>query len=243
MVQTPTSTPRKLSKVEGIKERSNFLLEPVATEIALDTTHFSEDGIQILKFHGSYQQDNRDNRVKGQEKDYQFIYNYAMNDDSILSLKILERDYDHEFRKILRNKMNENKTDFILNKYNFEKHKKYYSYNNICSLLLTENIIHFTKFNKGNYLFCWFGYNLEKAGRYKIVFDLKSNRNLNYYNFIKTHHPVQLYNIGTNRLINEWNYVQVYVNINSPDLLVFIFDDYNDKISLEIRNISIELLD
>jgi sulfite reductase (ferredoxin) len=64
---------KKASKVEGIKERSQFLLEPVATELAQDTTHFSEDGIQILKFHGSYQQDNRDNRVKGQEKDYQFM--------------------------------------------------------------------------------------------------------------------------------------------------------------------------
>lgn len=64
---------KKRSKVEGIKERSNFLREPVATELQQDTTHFSEDGIQILKFHGSYQQDNRDNRVKGQEKDYQFM--------------------------------------------------------------------------------------------------------------------------------------------------------------------------
>ncbi|WP_353929814.1 sulfite reductase, ferredoxin dependent [Okeanomitos corallinicola TIOX110] len=64
---------RPPSKVEGIKENSNFLLEPVATEILEDTTHFSEDAIQILKFHGSYQQDNRDNRVKGQEKDYQMM--------------------------------------------------------------------------------------------------------------------------------------------------------------------------
>ncbi|MFM6366657.1 MAG: sulfite reductase, ferredoxin dependent, partial [Dolichospermum sp.] len=66
-------TNRKPSKVEGIKENSNFLREPVATEILQDTTHFSEDAIQILKFHGSYQQDNRDNRVKGQEKDYQMM--------------------------------------------------------------------------------------------------------------------------------------------------------------------------
>ncbi|HEY9604058.1 MAG TPA: sulfite reductase, ferredoxin dependent [Allocoleopsis sp.] len=74
MVQSQTSpTIRKLSKVEGIKERSNFLREPVATELRQDTTHFSEDGVQLLKFHGSYQQDNRDNRVKGQEKDYQFM--------------------------------------------------------------------------------------------------------------------------------------------------------------------------
>ncbi len=47
--------------------------EPVATEIREDTTHFSEEAIQILKFHGSYQQDNRDNRVRGQEKDYQMM--------------------------------------------------------------------------------------------------------------------------------------------------------------------------
>jgi sulfite reductase (ferredoxin) len=61
------------SKVEGLKERSHALREPIATELKEDTTHFSEDGTQILKFHGSYQQDNRDNRVKGQEKDYQFM--------------------------------------------------------------------------------------------------------------------------------------------------------------------------
>jgi len=74
MVTTPTSpVDRKLSKVEGLKDRSNFLREPVASELLLDTNHFTEDAIQILKFHGSYQQDNRDNRVKGQEKDYQMM--------------------------------------------------------------------------------------------------------------------------------------------------------------------------
>ncbi|QKQ74396.1 sulfite reductase, ferredoxin dependent [Nostoc sp. TCL240-02] len=64
---------RKPSKVEGIKENSNFLREPVATEILQDTTHFTENAVQLLKYHGSYQQDNRDNRTKGQEKDYQFM--------------------------------------------------------------------------------------------------------------------------------------------------------------------------
>jgi sulfite reductase (ferredoxin) len=64
---------KKPSKMEGLKESSNFLREPVATELLQDTTHFSEEAIQILKFHGSYQQDNRDNRVRGQEKDYQMM--------------------------------------------------------------------------------------------------------------------------------------------------------------------------
>lgn len=73
MLPTSISATAKVSKVEGIKQRSHGLREPVATELLQDTTHFSEDAIQILKFHGSYQQDNRDNRVKGQEKDYQMM--------------------------------------------------------------------------------------------------------------------------------------------------------------------------
>jgi sulfite reductase (ferredoxin) len=75
MVTTAAPNPatKPLAKVEGLKTRSQHLLEPIATEIQQDTTHFSEDGIQMLKYHGSYQQDNRDNRVKGQEKDYSMM--------------------------------------------------------------------------------------------------------------------------------------------------------------------------
>ncbi|WP_298617011.1 sulfite reductase, ferredoxin dependent [uncultured Thermosynechococcus sp.] len=75
MVASPPSTDAvlKRSKIEALKERSQHLREPVATELLEPTNRFSEEGAQILKFHGSYQQDNRDNRVKGQEKDYQFM--------------------------------------------------------------------------------------------------------------------------------------------------------------------------
>ncbi|MGD1900245.1 MAG: sulfite reductase, ferredoxin dependent [Phormidesmis sp.] len=75
MVQTPLRPPaeKKVSKLEGIKERSQFLREPVATELKEDTTHFTEAGIQILKFHGSYQQYDRDNVVRGQEKPYSMM--------------------------------------------------------------------------------------------------------------------------------------------------------------------------
>jgi sulfite reductase (ferredoxin) len=75
MVNTLSTVPAhvKRSKVEALKEKSNYLREPVFSELKLDTNHFSEDAIQILKFHGSYQQDNRDNRVKGQEKDYSMM--------------------------------------------------------------------------------------------------------------------------------------------------------------------------
>ena len=64
MVKTPTSKTQKPSKLEGIKESSNFLREPLASELPEDTTHISKEAFQILKFHGSYQQDNRDNRQR-----------------------------------------------------------------------------------------------------------------------------------------------------------------------------------
>ena len=74
MVATPQNTKKaKVSRVEKIKEQSNFLREPLLTELQQDTTHFTEEAIQVLKFHGSYQQDNRDNRAKGREKDYQMM--------------------------------------------------------------------------------------------------------------------------------------------------------------------------
>ncbi|WP_299485486.1 sulfite reductase, ferredoxin dependent [Acaryochloris sp. IP29b_bin.137] len=75
MVNAPPKqpTPPKLSKLEGIKERSHHLRHPLVAELQTDAKNLPEEAIQILKFHGSYQQDNRDNRVKGQEKDYQFM--------------------------------------------------------------------------------------------------------------------------------------------------------------------------
>ena len=50
----------KLSPVEGIKEASRNLRGTVAEELAQDSDHFSDDNKQLIKFHGSYQQDDRD---------------------------------------------------------------------------------------------------------------------------------------------------------------------------------------
>ncbi len=105
---SPTPAEPKLSKVEGLKQRSNYLREPVATELLQDTPQFTEDAIQILKFHGSYQQDNRDNRVKGQEKDYQFMIRTRSPGGFIppelyLTLDRLSQDYgNHTLRATTR---------------------------------------------------------------------------------------------------------------------------------------------
>jgi sulfite reductase (ferredoxin) len=65
------------SKVEHIKNESNHLRGQIAEELGQDTTHFSEAQVQLIKFHGIYQQENRDvrktNKAAGMEKAYQFM--------------------------------------------------------------------------------------------------------------------------------------------------------------------------
>src|SRR5947209_11165399 len=65
------------SKVERIKIESNNLRGHIREELDQDTSHFSEDQVQLIKFHGMYQQEDRDARQKrkaaGSEKAYQFM--------------------------------------------------------------------------------------------------------------------------------------------------------------------------
>ena len=63
----------EVSKFENFKKNSKFLKEPLASELKNDSDHFTNDAVQLLKFHGSYQQDNRENRKPGKGKDWQMM--------------------------------------------------------------------------------------------------------------------------------------------------------------------------
>ncbi|GCE48749.1 sulfite reductase (ferredoxin) [Thermosporothrix hazakensis] len=69
--------PGEGSKVEQIKVNSHLLRGKIAEELAEPTSHFTEDQIQLIKFHGIYQQDDRDLRqvrkAARAEKAYQFM--------------------------------------------------------------------------------------------------------------------------------------------------------------------------
>jgi sulfite reductase beta subunit-like hemoprotein len=67
----------KLSAVEKIKEESHGLYGPIGQELGDGKPKFGEDSIQLLKHHGTYQQDDRDTRTDrkkaGLEWDYKFM--------------------------------------------------------------------------------------------------------------------------------------------------------------------------
>ncbi|MBI5084930.1 MAG: NADPH-dependent assimilatory sulfite reductase hemoprotein subunit [Acidobacteria bacterium] len=62
--------PQKPSAAEGLKSSSNYLRGPLAEEMRNDTDVFSRTANGLLKFHGIYQQDDRDLRKASPEKVY-----------------------------------------------------------------------------------------------------------------------------------------------------------------------------
>ena len=53
---------KPLSPVENVKELSRGLRGDLAAELTQRTTHVSDESAQLLKFHGTYQQEDRDQR-------------------------------------------------------------------------------------------------------------------------------------------------------------------------------------
>lgn len=55
---------RKLSPLEKIKDESRYLAGSIQQELADPVDHFNKENLQLLKFHGTYQQDDRDRRLE-----------------------------------------------------------------------------------------------------------------------------------------------------------------------------------
>jgi len=74
---TETTAPPSHSGFEGVKATSQQLRGTIASELASDAEHLSDPSKNLLKFHGSYQQEDRDarkNRSKaGVGKHYMFM--------------------------------------------------------------------------------------------------------------------------------------------------------------------------
>ena len=62
----------KPSAVEGFKSSSGYLQGPIGDELSDHNPYFGKASIQLLKHHGVYQQDNRDERGRD-GKAYSFM--------------------------------------------------------------------------------------------------------------------------------------------------------------------------
>ena len=85
--------PNPESKVELAKRNGRHLRGTIAETLESDATHFGGDDIQLLKFHGTYQQDSRDERRRresaGAEKAYSFMVRVAIPAGSVTAEQYL----------------------------------------------------------------------------------------------------------------------------------------------------------
>ncbi|KAA8493815.1 Sulfite reductase, ferredoxin [Porphyridium purpureum] len=73
-----TEAVTKLGKVEALKLESHHLRYPLVDEMSNEEVFITENAMQVMKFHGSYQQDNRELRRPGQPKHWQFMLRLKM---------------------------------------------------------------------------------------------------------------------------------------------------------------------
>mmetsp|Transcript_40245 Transcript_40245/g.48254 ORF Transcript_40245/g.48254 Transcript_40245/m.48254 type:complete len:640 (+) Transcript_40245:140-2059(+) len=71
VLEAAPETLKKISKLETLKVNSGHLCEPLLSEMATEEVFVNKDAMQILKYHGSYMQSDRE--VRGKVKDYQFM--------------------------------------------------------------------------------------------------------------------------------------------------------------------------
>ncbi len=83
------------SKVEVAKRQGRRLRGTIAETLASGATHFGADDQTLLKFHGTYQQDNRDQRkARGgdEEKSYSFMVRVALPGGTLTAAQYLAFD-------------------------------------------------------------------------------------------------------------------------------------------------------
>ena len=77
-IEKKEKTRELLDGINKMKIASDYLRQPLREDMADSNIYVSKDAYNLLKFHGSYQQDDREKRPKGpkskgQEKAYQFM--------------------------------------------------------------------------------------------------------------------------------------------------------------------------
>ena len=85
-----------LSKVEQIKNDSDYLAGKIGSQLQNSNAYFDENEVQLLKFHGTYQQYNRDTatelKQKGLEKEFYFMIRTKIPAGLLTSKQYIELD-------------------------------------------------------------------------------------------------------------------------------------------------------
>jgi hypothetical protein len=80
-------------------------------------------------------------------------------------------------------------------------------------------------------------------GNYQLEFDIMTDKKIDRGTNIgiKTHNPIRIYNDFLDDIVpNTWKSVEINVEIANPhDLLIFIFDGFDDELNVKFKNIKL----
>jgi hypothetical protein len=162
--------------------------------------------------------------------DKNFEINYIQNQNTIVeNLTFFKLRYYYDI-------------DFIMNNdYKFSNNVYYFSKNKSSKIMIDdhEDVIYFSKIEQKMIDFAWIGFNLDGPAKYNLTFEIYSDKELNNFDFIKIHNPIQfLKNDRDFLLINNWTKIKINFDVKSKnDLLCFIFDRFNGLINVKFKNI------
>ena len=228
----------------GIKELNNFETEEIVIQTIFKSFNIEyslpftlQNYSNSLNFNEKFINNIINNNViiPNNNINSTLISPHVNNDaTSIFSIKRIDRSFNN-LRNIISRK------GFILNKDIFQLNTYYYS-NNSTIILYHKYHIHFEKKKDFKKDFHWFGFELDE-GFYNFNFDIKIEKKLlntnNLKNIgLKIHKPYELiYNFFLEDLpIDTWKNIKIPLHIKYKQNIIFIFDDYLDDLSLEIKN-------
>ena len=152
--------------------------------------------------------------------------------NNVYSIKRVDREFN-EIRSYLTQK------GWLLNQNDFIKDYYYYS-NNSCLLIKNNEHFVFHKMHSQIKDFQWVGYHLKK-GNYSLRFEYKSDTFLNKFMKVglKMHQPnVFIYSsFFKNMKLNTFQQIELHIFNKTEQDILFIFDDLNNSIQFEIKNI------
>jgi len=232
-------------KYYGSKELNNFETEEIVAQTIFKSFNLNY-GLPFTLQNYSNNLIFNDFFIEQLREDNVLIPNNSINDTllesphinqnckSIFSIKRVDRTFNN-VRYYLSNK------GFILNKSIYQLNTHYYS-NGSSLYLHNNNHLQFIKSNEKKE-FNWVGIEID-IGYYYLNFEIKSNKIINNFNNIglKINDNIIYDFFLKNLILDEWVSVSLPIHINVKQILMFNFDNCNEDINIEIKNIEINVL-
>lgn len=128
---------------------------------------------------------------------------------------------------------------FSMDNLMFSDNVTYTNKTSTATLTINDSIVELCKIVQKSSPYTWIGYNLEHVSQYNVSFTIKSDKLINF-DYIKLHKPTRFIHSQIIQPDIETNVNVSFKTSNRDDFLCFIFDNYNDTIKIEFKNIEIK---